>query len=88
MSEERKKRSEVWEGIQKGAGWVVGAATVVSAAAVVREGPRRALKAAIKPAIRGSEVAAEVSEQVRDVWAEAQLELRAEPTPPEVQGEG
>ncbi|MDQ4145209.1 MAG: hypothetical protein M3198_16010 [Actinomycetota bacterium] len=74
-----ERRSEVWEGIRKGAGWVMGVTTVVSAAALVREGPRNALKAAIKAGIRGSEVAAEVTEQVRDVWAEAQLELRSEP---------
>lgn len=78
MSDLKEKRSEIWKGIRRGAGWAMGVGTVVSAATIVREGPRRALKAAIKAGLRGSEVAAELTEQVRDVWAEAQLERSSE----------
>ncbi len=57
----------------------MGAGIVVSAAAIIREGPRRAVKAAIKAGLRGGEVAAELTEQLRDVYAEAQVERSGSP---------
>lgn len=75
----REKQSELWKGVRKGVGWMIGAGTVVSAAALLREGPRRAIKAAMKAGIRGTEVAAEIGEQLRDFWAEVQVEQNAEP---------
>ncbi len=60
-----------------GAGWTMGAGIVISAAAILREGPRDLLKTAIKAGLRGGEVAAELGEQIRDVYAEAQVERTA-----------
>ena len=75
----RERTSEVWKGVRKGAGWAMGVGIVVSAAGVLREGPRAVLKAAVKAGLRGGEMAAELTEQMRDVYAEAQVERNAPP---------
>lgn len=81
MSDMKERSSEVWKGIRKGAGWAMGVGVVVSAAGVLREGPRAVVKAAIKAGLRGGEMAAEVTEQMRDLYAEAQVERSAQPPP-------
>jgi hypothetical protein len=73
------RTSEVWKGTRRGAGWALGVGTVVSVAALLRDGPRQTLKAAMKAGLRGREVAAEMSEQVRDLYAEAQVEHATRP---------
>lgn len=74
MAEVSGRTSEVWKGARRGAGWALGVATVVSVAALLRDGPRQTLKGAMKAGLRGREVAAEISEQVRDLYAETQVE--------------
>jgi hypothetical protein len=73
------RTSEVWKGTRRGAGWALGVGTVVSVAALLRDGPRQTLKAAMKAGLRGREMAAEMSEQVRDLYAEAQVEHATRP---------
>lgn len=72
-------RSEVWKGLRRGAGWALGVGSVVSAATLLREGPREAVKVLMKAGLRGREAAAELSEQLRDVYAEARVEHAAQP---------
>lgn len=69
------------EGRAPGAGWAVGVGAVLTAASVLRDGPREALKGAIKLGLRGRELAAEASEQIRDVYAEVQSEQGAPAEP-------
>ncbi|MDP9067307.1 MAG: hypothetical protein M3N53_03025 [Actinomycetota bacterium] len=83
MSDMRERTSEVWKGLRKGAGWAMGVGIVVSAAGVLREGPRAVVKAAIKAGLRGGEMAAELTEQMRDLYAEVQVERHAQPPPVE-----
>ncbi len=79
MADLAPRKSELWKGVRRGVGWTAGVGTVLTAAAVLRDGPRPALKAVLKAALRGREVAAEVGEQVRDLYAEAQSEHAAAP---------
>lgn len=78
MTDAREKTSEVWKGLRRGTGWAMGAGLVVSVAAALRQGPRQVLKGAIKAGLRGQEIAAELTEQVGDLYAEAQVERRGE----------
>ena len=68
------RNSEMWKGLRRGTGWAVGVGAVLTAATVLRDGPRDALKGLIKAGLRGRELAAEASEQVRDIYAEVQSE--------------
>ncbi len=79
MAEVSGGTSEIWKGTRRGVGWVLGVGTVVSVAALLRDGPRQTLKAAMKAGLRGREVAAEISEQVRDLYAEAHVEYATRP---------
>ena len=79
MADKPKMRSDMWKGMKRGAGWTLGAGTVVSAAALLRDGPRSTIKSAMKAGMRGREVVAELSEQIQDLYAEAQSERSAEP---------
>ncbi|MDP9384328.1 MAG: hypothetical protein M3P50_03670 [Actinomycetota bacterium] len=74
MDDSRKTRSEMWKGARRGTGWALGIGGVVSVAALLRDGPRETVKAMMKAGMRGREVAAELSEQVQDLYAEAQSE--------------
>ncbi|MBA2638229.1 MAG: DUF5132 domain-containing protein [Solirubrobacterales bacterium] len=58
-----------------------GAAGVVTVAALLRDGPRATGKAMMKAGIQGREAAAELSEQVQDLYAEAQAERSTEAIP-------
>jgi hypothetical protein len=75
------KKSEVWKGARRGAGWAIGMGAVASVAVMLREGPRQAMKVLVTAGIRGREAAAELSEQMRDIYAEAQVERAAAPPP-------
>jgi hypothetical protein len=79
MDDKPKLGTEMWKGVKRGAGWTLGVGAVVSAAALLRDGPRETIKSAMKAGMRGREVAAELSEQVQDMYAEAQAERFAEP---------
>ena len=79
MTDKPKMGSEMWKGAKRGAGWTLGVGAVVSAAALLRDGPRETIKSAMKAGMRGREVAAELSEQMQDVYAEARSERFAEP---------
>ncbi len=70
----KERTSEVWKGMRKGAGWAMGVGIVVSAAGALRQGPRAVVKTAINAGLRGGEAAAELGEQIRDLYAEAQIE--------------
>ena len=80
MIDKPRMGSEMWKGARRGAGWALGVGGVVSVAAILRDGPRDTIKAAMKAAMRGREVAAELGEQVQDLYAEAQFE-RSEDAP-------
>jgi len=74
MDDRPRTRSELWKGARRGTGWALGVGGVVSVAALLRDGPRDTAKTLIKAGIRGREAAAELSEQARDLYAEAQSE--------------
>jgi hypothetical protein len=81
MNERPKIRSEFWKGARRGSGWAFGVGGVVTIASLLRDGPRDTFKAMMKAGLRGREVAAELSEQVQDLYAEAQSERSADPIP-------
>jgi len=74
MNEKPKRRSEMWKGVRRGTGWALGVGGVISVAALLRDGPRGTVKALMKTGMRGREVAAELGEQVQDLYAEARSE--------------
>lgn len=74
MDDKPKQRSEMLQGARRGAGWTLGVGCVISVAALLRDGPRETIKAMIKAQMRGREVAAELAEQLRDLYAEARYE--------------
>lgn len=65
---------QMWKGMRRGAGWAIGVGSVISLAGLLRDGPRPAIKSAMKTGMRGREAAAELAEQVQDLYAEAQSE--------------
>ncbi len=81
MDDNGKTGSQMWKGARRGAGWALGVGGVISAAAVLRDGPRHTIKALMKAGMRGREVAAEASEQLQDLYAEAQSERFPPPEP-------
>jgi hypothetical protein len=83
VDDKPKVRSEVWKDARRGAGWALGVGGVVSVAALLRGGPRETIKAAMKAGMRGREVAAELGEQVQDLYAEARFERLADEDPAE-----
>jgi len=83
MNEKPKRRSEMWKGVRRGAGWALGVGGVISVAALLRDGPRGTLKALMKTGMRGREVAAELGEQVQDLYAEARSERFGESLSPD-----
>ena len=68
---EEVRKSEVWKGMRRGAGWALGAGAVVTVASVLRDGGRSTIKGAMVGAMRGQEMAAEVAEHLQDLYAEA-----------------
>ncbi len=74
MDDKPKMGSEIWKGARRGAGWALGVGGVISVAALLRDGPRDGVKAMMKAGMRGREVAAELSEQMQDLYAEAAYE--------------
>ncbi len=74
MADKPKIRSELARGVARGTGWALGIGGVISVAALLRDGPRDTIKAAIKAGIRGGDLASELYEQAQDLYAEAQSE--------------
>lgn len=79
MNERPKMRSEFWKGARRGSGWAFGLGGVAAFAKLASAGPRETFKAMIRAGLRGREVAAELSEQVQDLYEEVQSERSAEP---------
>jgi len=79
MNDTPKVRSEFWKGTRRGSGWAFGVGGVITVATLLRDGPRDTFKAMMRAGLRGREVAAEISEQVQDLYAEVQSERSAEP---------
>ena len=73
----------MWSGARRGVGWALGVGGVVSVATVLRDGPRPAIKAAMKAGMRGRDMAAELGEQLQDLYAEAQYERSSRPDAPD-----
>jgi hypothetical protein len=73
MADERRA-SEMWRGMRRGAGFAFGIGAVVTAAGLLRDGARPTLKNIMKAGIQGRTIAAELSEQMQDVYAEAAYE--------------
>jgi hypothetical protein len=65
------RRSDVWKGMRRGAGWALGVGAVVTAASVLSDGGRSTLKSLMKAGMHGRTIAAELSEQMQDLYAEA-----------------
>ena len=78
MAERGERASEAWKGMRSGAGWGAGFACVLGGASVLTRGAQPALKGAMKSLLRMREVGAEAVERVRDIYAEAESEYRAE----------
>ena len=73
MADERRT-SEMSRGMRRGAGFAFGVGAVVTVASVLRDGARPAVKSLMKAAIQGRTAAAELSEQMQDLYAEAAYE--------------
>lgn len=82
------RNSEIFKSVRQGAGWAFGVGSVLAAASVLRDGPRDALKGAIKAGLKGGQWAAEATEQVRDIYAEVQSEQKAPTEPAEDTSDG
>jgi len=67
-------RSVMWRGARQGVGFALGTGVVLSAAALLRAGPRGALKGLMKGGMRAQEMMAEAVEQGQDLLAEARHE--------------
>lgn len=78
MDDKPKMASEMWKGVRRGVGWTLGMGAVVSVAGLLRDGPRNT-KSVMKAGMGGRELVAELSEQVQDLYAEAQAERSDEP---------
>ncbi|MDP9400683.1 MAG: hypothetical protein M3P39_07000 [Actinomycetota bacterium] len=73
MADELRK-SEMWRGIRRGAGFAFGIGAVVTAASLLRDGARPTVKGLMKAGMQGRTMAAELSEQLQDLYAEAAYE--------------
>ncbi len=71
---EEVRKSEVWKGMRRGAGWAFGVGAVVTVASVLRDGGRSTIKSAMIGGMRGQEMVAEVAEHLQDLYAEARHE--------------
>ncbi len=65
-------------GARRGVGWAIGFGTVLGAASALNRGGQPTLKLAMKGVMRLQHVAAEFSERVQDLYAEAQAEYASE----------
>ncbi len=70
--------AEFWKDVKRGASWGVGFLPVLSTAFLFKSGGRPAAKSAVKGVLRLRTASAEFSEQLQDIYAEAQSEYAAE----------
>jgi hypothetical protein len=63
---------------QRGLGWVLGFAVLLGVGSALVRGRRSTIKAGMKATMRARETAAEATERLRDVYAEAASEQQAE----------
>lgn len=82
MDDKPKMGREMWKGVRRGTGWALGVGGVISVATLLRDGPRDTIKTMMKAGMRGREAAAELSEQMQDLYAEAQSERFADSEAP------
>ena len=68
------RMSELWKGMRRGAGFAFGIGAVVGAASLLRDGARPTVKSLMKAGMQGRTMAAELSEQMQDLYAEAAYE--------------
>ena len=68
------RRSEMWRGMRRGVGYAFGIGAVVAGASLLRDGGRATIKSLMKAGMQGRTMAAELSEQVQDLYAEAAYE--------------
>ena len=68
------RRSEMWRGMRRGAGFAFGIGAIVTGASLLRGGGRATVKSLMKAGMQGRTMAAELSEQVQDLYAEAAYE--------------
>ncbi len=70
--------AEHWKDMKRGASWAVGFVAVIGTALLLKRGTRPVMKSAAKGVLRLRTASAEISEQIQDIYAEAQAEYAAE----------
>lgn len=78
MAERSERRSELWRGGRRGAGWALGFVSVLGLGSLLSRGPEPTAKAAMKAGLRARQAGAEAMERMRDVYAEAESEYAVE----------
>ena len=78
MAERGERRSELWRGGRRGAGWALGFLSVLGLGSLVSRGGESTAKAAMKAGLRARQAGAEAMERVRDIYAEAESEYNVE----------
>jgi hypothetical protein len=70
--------AEYWKEMKRGASWAIGFVAVLGTAFLLKSGARSVVKSAVQGVLRLRTASAEFSEQVQDIYAEAQAEYAAE----------
>ncbi len=78
MAERGERRSELWRGGRRGAGWALGFVSVLGLGSVLSRGAQATAKTAMKAGLRARAAGAEAMERVQDIYAEAESEYAAE----------
>lgn len=78
MAERSERRSELWRGGRRGAGWAVGFISVLGLGSLLSRGGEPTAKAAMKAGLRARQAGAEAMERMRDLYAEAESEYAVE----------
>ncbi len=78
MAERSERRSELWRGGRRGAGWALGFVSVLGLGSLLSRGGEPTAKAAMKAGLRARQAGAEAMERVQDLYAEAESEYAVE----------
>ncbi len=78
MAERSERRSELWRGGRRGAGWALGFVSVLGLGSLLSRGGEPTAKAAMKAGLRARQAGAEAMERMQDLYAEAESEYAAE----------
>lgn len=70
--------AEFWKDVRRGASWGLGFVAVIGTAVLLKSGGRPVAKSAVKGVLRLRTASAELSEQIQDIYAEAEAEYAAE----------